>query len=57
MSAAAVVWLKVPGICERAQISTATALRELRAGRLRGVKVGGRRSWRSASSSPFSSGT
>ena len=41
------VWLKVAGVCERAQVSKDTVLRELRAGRLRGVKVGGRRCWRS----------
>jgi excisionase family DNA binding protein len=39
-------WLTARQAAERAQVSESTLLRELRAGRCRGVKVGGRRTWR-----------
>ena len=39
-------WLDVPGAAVRALCSDATILREARAGRLRGFKIGGRKSWR-----------
>lgn len=39
-------WLKVDEAASRAQCSEATIRREVRAGRLRAVKVGGRRSLR-----------
>jgi excisionase family DNA binding protein len=41
------VWLDVHGMAQRARVSRATILRELRRGRLRGVKVAGRKCWRS----------
>lgn len=39
-------WLEPRGAAARASVSTATILRELRAGRLRGYRVGGRKCWR-----------
>ena len=39
-------WLDVRGAAARALCSDATILREARAGRLRGYKLGGRRCWR-----------
>ena len=39
-------WLDVQGAAARALCSDGTILREARAGRLRGYKVGGRRCWR-----------
>ncbi len=39
-------WLDVQGAAARALCSTGTILREARAGRLRGYKIGGRRCWR-----------
>jgi excisionase family DNA binding protein len=39
-------WLDVAGAAARALVSTATIRRELRAGRLRGHRVGGRKCWR-----------
>ena len=41
-----IVWLDVRGAAERASVSVATILRELRTGRLRGYRVGGRKCWR-----------
>jgi excisionase family DNA binding protein len=40
------VWLTVRDAALRSQCSTGTLLREVRAGRLRAVRVGGRRAWR-----------
>lgn len=39
-------WLDVQGAAARALCSDGTILREARAGRLRGYKLGGRRCWR-----------
>ena len=39
-------WLDVPGAAARAICSDSTILREARAGRLKGYKIGGRRRWR-----------
>ena len=39
-------WLDVRGASQRALVSSSTILREVRAGRLRAVRVGGRRSLR-----------
>ena len=39
-------WLDVQGAAARALCSDATILREARAGRLTGYKIGGRRCWR-----------
>ena len=39
-------WLDVQGAAARAVCSYGTILREARAGRLRGFKIGGRRCWR-----------
>ena len=39
-------WLDVRGAAARALCSDGTILREARAGRLRGSKIGGRRCWR-----------
>ena len=39
-------WLDVRGAAARAVCSDGTILREARAGRLRGFKIGGRRCWR-----------
>jgi excisionase family DNA binding protein len=39
-------WLRIPDAAKRAQCGEATIRREVRAGRLRAVKVGGRRSLR-----------
>ncbi len=39
-------WLDVKGAAARALCSEATILREARAGRLCGYKIGGRRCWR-----------
>ena len=39
-------WLDVQGAAARAVCSGGTILREARAGRLRGYKIGGRRCWR-----------
>ncbi len=39
-------WLNVQGAAARAVCSYGTILREARAGRLRGYKIGGRRCWR-----------
>jgi excisionase family DNA binding protein len=39
-------WLDVRAAASRAAVSTATILRELRTGRLRGYRVGGRKCWR-----------
>ena len=39
-------WLDVRGASARALCSEGTILREARAGRLRGYKIGGRRCWR-----------
>lgn len=39
-------WLTPAQAAARAQVSTTTILRELRRGRLRGVKVSGRKAWR-----------
>ena len=39
-------WLTVQGAAARALCSEGTILREARAGRLRGFKIGGRRCWR-----------
>ena len=44
--AVAPTWLKIADAAERAQCGEATIRREVRAGRLRAVKVGGRRSLR-----------
>jgi excisionase family DNA binding protein len=40
------VWLDVRAAAARALVSSATILREARAGRLTAYKVGGRRCWR-----------
>lgn len=40
------IWLDVHGMARRANVSRATILRELRRGRLKGVKVAGRKCWR-----------
>lgn len=40
------VWLDPRRAADRAGVSVATILRELRAGRLRGYRVGGRKCWR-----------
>ena len=39
-------WLDTQAAAARALCSDATILREVRAGRLRGFKIGGRRCWR-----------
>jgi excisionase family DNA binding protein len=39
-------WLRIEQAAERAQVSIATLRREIRAGRLRAVKVGGRKALR-----------
>lgn len=44
--AASPTWLKIADAAKRAQCGEATIRREVRAGRLRAVKVGGRRSLR-----------
>jgi excisionase family DNA binding protein len=40
------IWLDVNRAAARALVSTSTILRELRAGRLVGYRVGGRKCWR-----------
>lgn len=40
------VWLDVRGAASRVRVSDSTILRELRGGRLRGYRVGGRKCWR-----------
>lgn len=40
------VWLDVAGAARRVLVSSATILREVRAGRLLGYRVGGRKCWR-----------
>jgi excisionase family DNA binding protein len=40
------VWLDVAGAADRVLVSPSTIVREARAGRLRGYKVGGRKCWR-----------
>jgi len=42
----AIAWLDVRRAATRALVSPSTILRELRAGRLRGYRVGGRKCWR-----------
>ena len=39
-------WITLQQAAERAQVSEATIRREAKAGRLRAVRIGGRRSWR-----------
>ena len=39
-------WLNARGAAARALVSQGTILREVRSGRLKGYKVGGRRTWR-----------
>jgi len=42
MTSADKPWLRIQEAAERAQVSVATVRREIRAGRLRAVRVGGR---------------